>query len=69
MYRKAAIRPFEAEDEPVLFGLARSTYGSTPGWQERHTLQVLENDVVFVAEVEGEAACYEALALPCARAS
>jgi len=62
MYRKAAIRPFEAEDEPILFGLARSTYGSTPGWQERHTLQVLENDVVFVAEVEGEAAGYEALA-------
>ena len=62
MYRKAAIRPFRSQDEPVLFVLARSTYGSTPGWEERHTLEVLERDVVFVAEVEGEAAGYEALA-------
>lgn len=62
MYRKAAIRPYRTQDEPVLFGLARSTFGWTPGWLERRTLELLENDVVFVAEVEGQAAGYEALA-------
>jgi ribosomal protein S18 acetylase RimI-like enzyme len=62
MYRKAAIRPFRLQDEPVLFDLARSTYGQTPGWRERYTLEVLENDVVFVAEIEGQPAGYEALA-------
>jgi ribosomal protein S18 acetylase RimI-like enzyme len=62
MYRKAAIRPFRRQDEPVLFDLAWRTYGQTPGWQERYTLEVLEHDVVFVAEVEGQPAGYEALA-------
>jgi GNAT superfamily N-acetyltransferase len=62
MYRKAAIRPFCALDEAVLFGLARSSYGTTPGWRPRRTLDLLENDVVFVAEVAGEPAGYEALA-------
>jgi ribosomal protein S18 acetylase RimI-like enzyme len=62
VYRKAAIRQFRHEDEPILFDLARSTYGLIPGWQDRHTLELLENDVVFVAEIEGQPAGYEALA-------
>jgi ribosomal protein S18 acetylase RimI-like enzyme len=62
MYRKAAIRPYRIQDEPVLFGIARTAFGQAPGWLEGRTLELLENDVVFVAEVAGQAAGYEALA-------
>lgn len=65
MYRKAAIRPYRPVDEPVLFGLARSAFGEAPGWAPRRTFEALEHDVVFVAEVDGRPAGYEALA--CAR--
>jgi len=61
MYRKAAIRPYRVDDEPLLFGLASRVFGEMPGWHDRRILDVLESDVVFVAEVEGTMAGYEAL--------
>ena len=56
-YRKAEIRPFRADDEPVLFGLASLDRGA-----DERTLAVLERETVFVAEVEGSPAGYVALA-------
>ena len=55
-YRKADIRPLRREDEPLLFGLASIDRGA-----DRRTLDVLERETVFVAEVEGAAAGYVAL--------
>ena len=55
-YRKAEIRPLRADDEPVLFGLARIDRGA-----DERTLGVLERETVFVAEVAGKAAGYVAL--------
>ena len=57
-YRKAEIRSFRAEDEPLLFGLASLDRGA-----DERTLAVLERETVFVAEVEGTAAGYVALDL------
>jgi GNAT superfamily N-acetyltransferase len=51
------VRPFRPEDEPLLFGLARLDRGA-----DRRTLEVLERETVFVAEVHGSAAGYVALA-------
>jgi ribosomal protein S18 acetylase RimI-like enzyme len=56
MYRKAEIRPFRSEDEPLLFGLASIGRGA-----DERTLTVLEHETVFVAEVEGSTAGYVAL--------
>jgi ribosomal protein S18 acetylase RimI-like enzyme len=56
MYRKAGIRPFRREDEPLLFGLARLDRGA-----DERTLAVLERETVFVAEIEGAAAGYVAV--------
>jgi GNAT superfamily N-acetyltransferase len=56
VYRKADIRPLQREDEAVLFGLASLDRGA-----DARTLQVLERETVFVAEVEGTAAGYVAL--------
>jgi ribosomal protein S18 acetylase RimI-like enzyme len=50
------IRPYAAEDEPVLFGLANLDRGA-----DARTLEVLEREIVFVAEVAGSAAGYVAL--------
>jgi GNAT superfamily N-acetyltransferase len=55
-YRKADIRPYQAEDEAVLFGLANLDRGA-----DERTLAVLERETVFVAEVEGSPAGYVAL--------
>ena len=55
-YRKAEIRPFRPEDEPLLFGLANLDRGA-----DERTIEVLERETVFVAEVEGSAAGYVAL--------
>ena len=62
MYLRVAIRPYRSSDEPVLFGLARAAFGAAPGFGARRTLDVLEHDVVFVAEAGGVPAGYEALA-------
>jgi GNAT superfamily N-acetyltransferase len=55
-YRKADIRPYQPDDEPVLFGLANLDRGA-----DERTLAVLERETVFVAEVEGSPAGYVAL--------
>jgi GNAT superfamily N-acetyltransferase len=55
-YRKAEIRPFQHEDEPLLFGLASLDRGA-----DERTLGVLERETVFVAEIEGTPAGYVAL--------
>jgi GNAT superfamily N-acetyltransferase len=55
-YRKAEIRAYKAEDEPLLFGLARLDRGA-----DRRTLAVLERETVFVADLEGAPAGYVAL--------
>jgi GNAT superfamily N-acetyltransferase len=55
-YRKAEIRSFRPDDEPLLFGLARLDRGA-----DGRTLAVLETETVFVAEVEGSVAGYVAL--------
>jgi GNAT superfamily N-acetyltransferase len=55
-YRKADIRPYQADDEAVLFGLASLDRGA-----DERTLAVLERETVFVADVEGSPAGYVAL--------
>jgi ribosomal protein S18 acetylase RimI-like enzyme len=55
-YRKAEIRPYQQEDEPLLFGLASLDRGA-----DARTLGVLERETVFVAEVAGAPAGYVAL--------
>jgi ribosomal protein S18 acetylase RimI-like enzyme len=60
-YRKAAIRPYRAEDESLLFSLALEAFGAQAAWNDRTTLAGLEKDTVFVAELEGDHAGYVAL--------
>ncbi|MGH3012375.1 MAG: GNAT family N-acetyltransferase [Gaiellaceae bacterium] len=55
-YRKAEIRPYEAADEALLFGLAKLDRGA-----DRRTLAVLEQETVFVAELDGAPAGYVAV--------
>jgi GNAT superfamily N-acetyltransferase len=55
-YRKAEIRPYQEEDEPVLFGLARLNRGA-----DTRTLTILERETVFVADIGGAPAGYVAL--------
>ena len=52
------VRPLRAEDEPLLFGLAQLDRGA-----DRRTLDVLEGETVFVAEVGGAPAGYVAVDL------
>jgi ribosomal protein S18 acetylase RimI-like enzyme len=60
-YRKAAIRASRQADEPLLFALARRSFGERSGWSDERTLQVLADEQVFVAEFDGELAGYVAL--------
>jgi GNAT superfamily N-acetyltransferase len=55
-YRKAEIRPYEREDEALLFGLASLDRGA-----DERTLSVLGRETVFVAEIGGTPAGYVAL--------
>jgi ribosomal protein S18 acetylase RimI-like enzyme len=52
------MRPFRAEDEGLLFGVAKLAFGEC---DERRTLATLARDTVFVAELSGEPAGYVAL--------
>jgi GNAT superfamily N-acetyltransferase len=56
MEHNVDIRSYQPEDEPILFGLARLDRGA-----DTLTLDVLEHETVFVAEVGGVAAGYVAL--------
>jgi ribosomal protein S18 acetylase RimI-like enzyme len=60
-YRKAEIRAYRSEDEPLLFGLAHMTFGERSGWDDGGTIAVLATEHVFVAEVDGAIAGYVAL--------
>jgi GNAT superfamily N-acetyltransferase len=55
-YRKAEIRLFRPDDEPLLFGLASLDRGA-----DDRTLTVLESETVFVADLDGVPAGYVAL--------
>jgi ribosomal protein S18 acetylase RimI-like enzyme len=57
------IRPYVAEDESLLFSLAREAFGSREAWSDRAALTGLEHDTVFVADLDGDRAGYVALAL------
>ncbi len=60
-YRKAAIRPYKPEDQPILFGRARMSLGTNSRWSDARTLDVLEGDTVFVAEIDGAPAGFVAV--------
>jgi ribosomal protein S18 acetylase RimI-like enzyme len=60
-YRKATIRPYRAEDESRLFTLAREAFGGQESWNDRTALAGLQEDTVFVADLEGDHAGYVAL--------
>jgi ribosomal protein S18 acetylase RimI-like enzyme len=60
-YRKATIRPYRAEDESLLFSLAREAFGSQDAWNDHAALSGLEEDTVFVADLDGDRAGYVAL--------
>lgn len=60
-YRKATIRPYRAEDESRLFSLAREAFGGQANWNDGKALAGLEEDTVFVADLEGDQAGYVAL--------
>ena len=51
----------DEEDLLQLFGLAKSVFGSEPGWNDRKVLASLREDVVFVAKEHGHPAGYVAL--------
>jgi ribosomal protein S18 acetylase RimI-like enzyme len=55
-YRKAEIRPARPEDRALLFGLAALDRDA-----DARTLGVLEEETVFVADLEGAPAGYVAL--------
>jgi GNAT superfamily N-acetyltransferase len=52
------LQPAEAE---LLFGLAKTAFESEPGWTDARVLEVLAEDVVFVAREGGVQAGYVAL--------
>jgi ribosomal protein S18 acetylase RimI-like enzyme len=57
-YRKVTMRPFRADDEGLLFGVAKLAFADG---DDRRTLATLARDTVFVAELEGTPAGYVAL--------
>lgn len=52
------MRPFRADDEGLLFGVAKLAFAEQ---DDRRTLATLARDTVFVAELSGEPAGYVAL--------
>jgi N-acetylglutamate synthase-like GNAT family acetyltransferase len=61
MYRRVTIRQGGVEDEADLFSLARDVFGDRQDFREGRTLQVLDADLLFVAEIEGGVAGYAAV--------
>jgi ribosomal protein S18 acetylase RimI-like enzyme len=55
------IEPGDAGELSELFALAKGVFGAESGWDDRHTLEALEDDTLFVARVEGSVAGYVAL--------
>jgi diamine N-acetyltransferase len=48
-------------DLPLLFGLAKGTFGGLPGWSDERVLEVLNSDLIFVAREDEQPAGYVAL--------
>jgi ribosomal protein S18 acetylase RimI-like enzyme len=57
-YRKVMMRPFRADDEGLLFGVAKLAFAEQ---DDHRTLATLARGTVFVAELSGEPAGYVAL--------
>jgi ribosomal protein S18 acetylase RimI-like enzyme len=57
-YRKVTMRPFQAEDEGLLFGVAKLAFGES---DDGRTIAALADDTVFVAELGGKPAGYVAI--------
>jgi GNAT superfamily N-acetyltransferase len=57
-YRKVTMRPYRAEDEGLLFGVAKLAFADC---DDRRTLALLADGTVFVAELGGEPAGYVAV--------
>jgi ribosomal protein S18 acetylase RimI-like enzyme len=55
------IAPLRDSELGQLFGLAKSAFASSSGWNDRRVLDALAHDVVFVAHEHGEVAGYVAL--------
>jgi ribosomal protein S18 acetylase RimI-like enzyme len=55
------IAPREATDLAQLFGLASEAFGRLPGWSEERVIEVLSDDVVFIAREDGQLAGFVAL--------
>ena len=61
MYQKAIIRTARSDDRSLLFSEAKALFGGHPAWRSDRTLNVLEHDTVFVAEVDASIAGFVAL--------
>jgi ribosomal protein S18 acetylase RimI-like enzyme len=55
------IVPHTPADLRQLYGLAKSTFGDIPGWNDERVLETLQRDVVFVARERSQPAGYVAL--------
>ncbi len=55
------IVPRQEGDLPRLFGLACSLFGGLPGWSEQRVIEVLSNDLVFIAREDGRLAGFVAV--------
>ncbi len=55
------IGPVRESELGRLFGLAKTVFASSSGWNDRRVLDALESDVVFVAHEQDEVAGYVAL--------
>jgi ribosomal protein S18 acetylase RimI-like enzyme len=60
-HSKIEIAPRVDADLPLLFGLAKGTFGGLPGWSDERVLEVLSRDVIFVAHEDDQPAGYVAL--------
>jgi ribosomal protein S18 acetylase RimI-like enzyme len=55
------IAPLRDTELGRLFGLAKSAFANSSGWNDHRVLDALAHDVVFVAREQGEVAGYVAL--------
>ena len=58
------IAPVRKSELGQLFGLAKTVFASSSGWNDRLVLDALRRDVVFVAHEQDEVAGYIALFVP-----
>jgi ribosomal protein S18 acetylase RimI-like enzyme len=55
------IAPLRESELGQLFGLAKTVFATASGWNDRRVLDVLTQDMVFVAHERGEVGGYVAL--------